>query len=230
VRLSDNVERAMWVMQRARAAEAEVYLYVSSGGAVYGESLRDKLCETDPCAPISGYGLEKLFAENAAKMLHRTERMDVRILRPSNPYGPSQIGDRVQGLVGYLVHAMKVGNPISQFGDATKDYIYIDDLIEGFVKVLECGESGEIYNLGSGEGVSTSRLIQQVAESLSLDPFSLQVKRLPKRTFDPGRNILNTSKASSQLRWEPKTNLCKGLSQMTTFVKQTDCMDNDEYK
>lgn len=138
------------------------FLYFSSGGTVYGNK-NDVMPfeEKDPMKPISYYGWSKQMMENSILFMHRTVGLDYLILRPSNPYGHGQNLYGKQGLVAVAIGKLLKGEPVVVWGDgsAVRDYIYVDDLAEIFVKLIEGNTHNMTINVGSGRGYSVNDVL-----------------------------------------------------------------------
>ena len=138
------------------------FVYFSSGGTVYGNR-NDVLpfVETDPMRPISYYGWSKQMMENSILFMHRTKKLDYLIVRPSNPYGHGQNLYGKQGLVAVAIGKILKGEPVEVWGDgsAVRDYIYIDDLANVFVQLIEKDVKNTTLNIGSGRGYSVNDVL-----------------------------------------------------------------------
>lgn len=138
------------------------FVYFSSGGTVYGNR-NDVLPfeETDPMKPISYYGWSKQMMENSIQFMHRTVGLEYLILRPSNPYGHGQNLYGKQGLVAVAIGKILKGEPVEVWGDgsAVRDYIYIDDLANVFVQLIEKDVKNTTLNIGSGRGYSVNDVL-----------------------------------------------------------------------
>ena len=138
------------------------FVYFSSGGTVYGNR-NDVLpfTETDPMTPISYYGWSKQMMENSIQFMHRTAGLDYLIVRPSNPYGHGQNLYGKQGLVAVAIGKLLKNEMIEVWGDgsAVRDYIYVDDLANIFVKLVESDVHNTTLNIGSGRGYSVNDVL-----------------------------------------------------------------------
>lgn len=138
------------------------FVYFSSGGTVYGNK-NDvyPFVETDIMKPISYYGWSKQMMENSIHFMHRTQGLDYLILRPSNPYGHGQNLYGKQGLVAVAIGKLLKNEPVEVWGDgsAVRDYIYIDDLVGIFAKLMENEVHNTTLNIGSGRGYSVNDVL-----------------------------------------------------------------------
>ena len=186
------------------------WVFVSSGGTVYGNKDLESISETECPEPICSYGLIKLTLENYFALYRRLCGLDYVIVRPANPYGPGQDPLRGQGLIPCLLYKALNNDPIEIWGDGTvvRDYIYIDDTITGIIAAAIRGQSGEIYNIGTGTGHSTNQLIELIRNELEM---TLQVTYTKTRPVDVHCNILNCNKLMAHTRTSPKIDIISGM-------------------
>lgn len=197
----------------AKAIGACAYLFISSGGTVYGDAKHLPLAEDAPTHPISPYGITKLACENYALMYQRIG-MPVMIARPSNIYGPAQVAGRGQGLIAAALTAARSGTPITLFGDGgqIRDYLYIEDFCDALEAVMKNGQDGDVYNIGSGIGVRADALLAAIGSWTERDGHPLEIVMAEARPFDVNANILNAAKLTSLSGWQPKVPLSLGVS------------------
>lgn len=162
--LADNVAPSMRLFEAAAQAGVKHMLFMSSGGTVYGIGTGEPNHETDPARPIGTYGLQKLMIEDSLRFIGRTTPMTYQIIRLSNPYGPGQNPHGPLGLVTKLVYQAIHHEQIHIYGDGsvTRDYIYIDDAVQGILDILHRGAKNETYNLGTGIGASVGGVLSSI--------------------------------------------------------------------
>lgn len=185
-------------------------IYLSSGGAIYGEPQCLPISETHPLDPISFYGLQKLCIERGLDDLSRRHGFGLVVLRVSNPYGAARV-KLGQGVIPLLIGALRrdqlfriIGN-----GSALRDYIHIDDLWHALERVIDdpLPESRLTLNIGSGQGVSLNALIARLE---NLTGHRLRCAYEPAR-HDVASNVLDCSRARFRLGWSPRIPLWEGL-------------------
>lgn len=169
------------------------FVYISSGGSVYGNS-NEELNELCIQNPISYYGLSKQNFENLILFFHNTKKLDYLILRPSNIYGYGQNLYGNQGLISVIFGKIFKKEPIEIWGDGTvcKDYLYIDDFVYYVTFLFTSKKSwNEIYNIGSGIGVS----VNEVVNTFLTNKISLPtIKYIESTDFDVKHLILDCTK------------------------------------
>lgn len=178
------------------------FVYFSSGGTVYGNRTDLKpFVENDVMAPISYYGWSKQMMENSILYVHRTAGLKYLILRPSNPYGHGQNVHARQGLIAVALGKILAGEPIEVWGNGSniRDYIYIDDLAEAVVQLLEKDVYNMTVNIGSGEGASINDIIHILRDVVDEE---VKVDYKPARSVDVSHMILDTTRLKSYINME----------------------------
>lgn len=178
------------------------FVYFSSGGTIYGNRTdMTPFVETDPMAPISYYGWSKQMMENSILYVHRTAGLKYLILRPSNPYGHGQNIHARQGLIAVAMGKILAAEPIEVWGNGSniRDYIYIDDLAEAVVQLLEKDVYNTIVNIGSGEGASINDIIHILRDVVDEE---VKVDYKPARSVDVSHMILDTTRLKSYINME----------------------------
>lgn len=186
------------------------WIFSSSGGTVYGTPNTSKITEDHPTRPISSYGVNKLATEGYFQVYKSIHGTDYSIARIANLYGPHQNPNSGQGLVAVLINKIIDGNPIEIWGDGCniRDYIYVTDAVEALSVIANNGKSGQVYNVGSGVGVSVNEIIKSVSSILNASP---EIIRRPSRGMDVRCNVLDIERIRNELLWQPATDLNAGL-------------------
>jgi UDP-glucose 4-epimerase len=185
-------------------------VYVSSGGAVYGNPALFPVLESSELNPISPYGASKVMIEKYLHMYAYLNGLNYLIIRPSNPYGPRQNYLGNQGVIPKFMHKLMHGEPIEIWGDGTasKNYIYIDDFVQAFRMLLDRGLNNTVYNIASGDATSLNELLAVLADVCGVSP---KVKYQQARRADVQRIILSYDKLSARIGWKPSTSLEQGI-------------------
>jgi UDP-glucose 4-epimerase len=192
------------------------FVYFSSGGAVYGDPSGNQLKEEHPLKPISSYGIVKATTESYLFLYQRIYDFKPLILRPSNAYGPRQSHYMAQGVISTFLRKAKANEPICVFGDgnSTKDYIYIDDLIEASSQ-LGLSEHVGIFNIGSGECASINKIIHLINKITCSSP---QINYLQDQDYDVPHFELDITKITNLIDWHPRTSLEKGIGKLWEWI------------
>lgn len=172
------------------------FVYFSSGGTIYGNNSHEKFIETDLREPISYYGLSKQIIEDSILFEHRRGNLRYLIVRPSNPFGPGQSLNGVQGLIAVAIGKVLANEPIVIWGDGSsvRDYIYIDDLVKAMYELIDKDIENEILNIGSGIGYSINEILSHLKNIVE---EKLNVQYETSRSVDVSSVILDISKLQS---------------------------------
>src|SRR5260370_19846681 len=130
-------------------------IYFSSGGAVYGPNTgRVPFLESDPCHPVSSYGVQKMTGEHYLRLAALKGILRATVLRVGNAYGTLLPSQRLQGFIGLTVNNLLSGKPARVFGnpDNTRDYIHLNDICTIPPASLHPRHAFTVYNVGSGKG------------------------------------------------------------------------------
>jgi UDP-glucose 4-epimerase len=193
------------------------WVFISSGGTIYGNQGNTPIRETECPNPICSYGLIKLTLENYFALYRRLCGLDYVIVRPANPYGPGQDPLRGQGLIPCLLYKALNKQPIEIWGDGSviRDYVYISDAIEGIIATAQMGISGETYNVSIGKGHSINELISLITEMSNISP---NISYKPARPVDVQKNILCHHKLSETAGWNPRVTIEHGIEQTKFWI------------
>lgn len=188
-------------------------LLVSSGGTVYGEAAKIAIAETHQTKPISPYGVTKLTLENYAYLYAATHGLKFVCIRPSNAYGVGQLPFIGQGFISTAISSVMKEMPVKIFGKCgtIRDYLYVSDVASGIVSALQSGRLSEIYNLGSGSGLSNLEVMDMLKPLMLEIGHSLEIEYLPERSFDVKYNILDSTKLYEDTGWVPVVSTTEGL-------------------
>lgn len=175
-------------------------IYFSSGGTVYGNQEVQPIKENATSIPINHYGNIKLCIENTYRTFNRQIGTNIIIARIANPYGPGQ--DYTKG-VGFIDATLKkaIHHEVLQVygnGSVVRDYIYIDDVCKMLEQLISYSGSKEVFNLGTGVGVSQKEIIEIVKNITG----SLSVQYLPSRSIDVPKIILDNSRMKGLIKFD----------------------------
>ncbi len=206
VDLSENLAPSVQLFD-VIARYGKKLLLISSGGTVYGEAQSETIAENHATNPISPYGVTKLTLEKYAYLYACTKGLNVVTVRPANPYGVGQKPFVGQGFIATAIATVLQNRPIKIFGSegTVRDYIYIDDLGDGIVTVLNHGVLQEVYNIGSGIGRSNLDVVHALEPLLNKIGYEVCIEYAPERPFDVKRNVLDCKKVRS-LGWNSHLN------------------------
>jgi UDP-glucose 4-epimerase len=213
-----NLVGTLQLLQVLREKPVAKIIFISSGGTVYGLPRYLPINEDHPTNPITAYGITKLSIEKHLQMFTHQEGVPHLILRVSNPYGPRQRIEKGQGAVGVFLHHVLAGEPIEIWGngEAKRDYIYISDVSESIVQSLTYQGKQQVFNVGTGEGISLNNLLDLIEEVIGQP-----VQRIyrPARNFDVPVSVLDNTRIRKELNWEPKVDIREGLLKTVSWMR-----------
>lgn len=212
-----NLVGGVNLCQAVLASEATQFVYLSTGGGLYGSEVDAPTKEDDPINPISINGLSKWTLEGALKVLIR-DAMPLKILRLANVYGRGQDPKGEAGVVSIFAERMLREEPVKIFGDGeqTRDFVYIDDVVRCHdLALLEPGPL--TVNVSSGLACSINRLFQMMAKQTG---YTQVPEYREERPGDIRRSRLSNSRAEDRLGWRPRIDLEDGLARTLAWVKE----------
>lgn len=204
-----NVRGSLCVFEAARVARVPKVIYASTGGALMGNT-HPPVSELSLPKPISPYGASKLAVEAYASAYAESFGVNTLGLRFANVYGECLLHKK--GIITRWFRAVANKEPITIFGDgsASRDYLYVGDLVEGIVSALQHQFTGsEVFHLASGEETSLSELAELMTRVTG--STDLEVVFQPKRSGEVERNFASYEKANRILNFEPKVKFEQGL-------------------
>jgi UDP-glucose 4-epimerase len=206
----ENILSTLSLLEAVRRKNTCRLVFASSGGTVYGVLQSVPASEKHRTHPRCAYGVSKLTIEKYLALYHDLWGLDCIALRISNPYGPRQEVGRNFGAVATFATCVARGEPITIFGDGTitRDYIYIDDLIEAIIAAGRHRGGPTVLNVGSGVGRSLNDIVDILREK---SKRKIDVNYLQARDLDVPVSVLDISLAETLLNWKPRTSFEKGL-------------------
>ncbi len=194
-------------------------VFISSGGTVYGVEGKSPYSEESVTNPITSYGLQKISIEKLLYLNHYLYGFDYKIIRLANPYGPYQRPNGVLGAITTFVYRALKDEKIIVYGDGTvvRDFIYIDDAIEGILKISNQQSKYNLYNLGSGRGTSIKEVLDILPGVLGKE---VKIEYTPARGVDVPINYLDISRFEKQFGSKKFVSLEAGIYKTAEFLTQ----------
>ncbi|MBI4937969.1 MAG: NAD-dependent epimerase/dehydratase family protein [Nitrosomonadales bacterium] len=216
--IQSNLENSVRLFQLMRSANVERIVYLSSGGTVYGIPSILPVPETHPLNPICSYGIVKVAIEKYLGMFEYLYGLKPLIVRASNPFGPRQGHQGVQGVVSTFMHKILSDEKITIWGDGStkRDYLYVTDLARMCRIAAESNLTG-VVNAGSGRGLNLVELVQMIETATGK---GADIEYIAARSYDVPEIVLNIEKARTLLGWSPGISMQKGLSLQFGWMAQ----------
>ena len=209
---SQNVLGTIHVLEAARQAGTGKFIYISSGGATYGNPQVLPMDEGHPSNPISPYALSKHTGERYVQLYAAEHDLRWVSLRYANVYGPRQDPYGEAGVISVFCQNLLdgVAPEIHWDGEQTRDFVFVGDCARANMLALQAGD-GQAYNVGTGVGTSINALFDTLMEVTGQD---LQPRRGPRRPGDVRHSYLECSRIESDLGWRARISLREGLERM----------------
>jgi CDP-paratose 2-epimerase len=227
------------VLEAARESGTVRFVFFSSTNKVYGaladfgvverpgeyglKDLPSGVSERAPLDFFTPYGCSKGAADQYVRDYHRIYGLPTVVFRMSCIYGPHQFGTEDQGWVMHFVKSVLAGDPIVIYGDGkqVRDVLYVDDLVEAFLRAAERIDScaGNVYNIGGGP--ANAMPILEVFDHLkALGHDVPQLSFEDWRWGDQKVYVSDISRAARELGWEPKVGKKEGLRRLVDWAKE----------
>ena len=187
---------------------------------MYGVPKTTPIKESHPTEPICSYGITKLAIEKYLHLYHTLHGLDYLVLRIANPFGEGQRPDAAQGAVAVFLSRALNSEVIEIWGDGTvvRDYLYIDDVTDAFMRGLEYHGECRIMNIGATRGYSLNELLAAMEDVLGRP---IERTYMASRPFDVSINVLDSTRAKQLLGWEPRVSLHDGLLRTLDWLRRS---------
>jgi UDP-glucose 4-epimerase len=207
-----NIGGTANVLEAARAAGEARVVFISTGGAIYGEGEGQQLPldESTAIAPLSAYGQSKYAAEGYLALYERLYGLGSIALRLGNVFGPRQDPLGEAGVIAIFCGKLKTGERPLIFGDGTqtRDYIYVGDVVAAALAAADSERTGSL-NIGTGRETSVLELARTLKNLSGADSFEPEFA--PARAGEVQRVSVDPSRAEAELGWKPAIELEEGL-------------------
>lgn len=193
-------------------------IFASTGGAIYGEQDYFSADEKHPANPLSPYGVAKLTIDKYLYSFNQTYGIDYISLRYANVYGPRQNPFGEAGVVAIFTEKLLNGKEaiINGDGKQTRDFIYVDDVVESNLLALNYSKS-DIFNIGTGIETDINTIFRVLKDKTG----SMQKEiHGPAKLGEQQRSVLGCSKAKRLLGWRSKYSLEKGITKTVEFYRK----------
>ena len=201
----NNVLATQMLLELYKDREIKKFIYASSS-SIYGNAELPLKEEVVP-KPVSPYGVTKLAGENLCHLYHVNYRVPLITLRYFTVYGPRQRPDMA---IHKLVSAILGNNEVLIFGDGTqtRDFTYVDDVVEANILAARSDIDGMVFNIGGGNRISVNDLVTLIGRMLNREP---KVRYVEEQKGDVRHTWAHTDRAKTELGWQPRVNIAEGL-------------------
>jgi UDP-glucose 4-epimerase len=207
-----NVVGTLNYLEAARHAGAGRFIFASSGGTIIGEA-EPPIHEEMPPHPVAPYGASKLAGEGYCSAYFRTFGVESVALRFGNVYGP--LSGHKNSVVARFIKRAVEGEVLEIYGDGTqtRDFIYVDDLIQAVrLSATVDGVGGEVFQIATSAETTVQELTDRLLPALAAAGIDgIEVRNTAARRGEVRRNYADTSKARRMLGWSAEVGLDEGL-------------------
>ena len=213
-----NVRGTFEVLRGAAAAGVERFVFASTGGAIMGNQ-EPPVDEASLPWPISPYGASKLAGEAYLHAFAGSFGIRPVALRFANVYGPYSAHKK--GVVTRFIRAALAGRTFEIFGDgeASRDFLHVDDLCRGILAAAESDLSDEVIHLASDTETTISELARLILDLVGSD---VEIMHHPKRAGEVERNFASAERAKELLGWQPELSLREGMQTTIDWFRAHD--------
>lgn len=217
-----NIVGSLNVIEGARRAGSRKVVFASSGGTIYGDPDPADLpvTEAHPQQPVSPYGVAKKAVGDYLHAYRVLHGLEFAALALANVYGPRQDPHGEAGVVAIFAGKLLAGESCTIFGDGrqTRDFVYVDDVVDAFVRAASKG-SGVLCNIGTATETSVLRLYEVMAEAAGRAGTAPAFA--PARPGELARSALDPARARLHLGWAPWTTLEDGAASVLAWFAQS---------
>jgi UDP-glucose 4-epimerase len=213
-----NILGSLNMIECAKKHGVRRFVYISTGGAVYGEPEYLPCDEKHPVQPICQYGASKHTVEHYLFMYQVNYGLNYTVLRYPNVYGPRQDPHGEAGVVAIFSGQMLRDEPVTINGDGTqeRDFVYVSDCAQANLLALQMERNG-IFNLGSARGTSVNQIFGTLQE---ITHYGHRPNFGPAKLGETYRIYLDATKARQELGWQPTISLEEGLERTVDFFRE----------
>jgi UDP-glucose 4-epimerase len=214
-----NIGGSINILENCVKYDVKKIVYISTGGAVYGEPEKLPVSEDCHINPISQYGISKHTVEHYLFLYRMNYGLNYVVLRYPNVFGPRQYPHGEAGVTAIFTLKMMNGEQPSIFGDGEqlRDYTYIADIVEANILAMTTNKGdNEIMNIGTGVGTSVNEIFKILADILEFDQPAIYKE---PRIGEILQTYLDASKAARVLGWKPKVSFREGLEKLVMYFR-----------
>ena len=213
-----NILGTINLLEAARRVGVGRVVFASTGGAIYGEHVKLPARESYAKRPGVPYGISKKAVEDYLRFYEAIYGIDYVALGLSNVYGPRQDPFGEAGVVAIFARLMldKKRPVIYGDGQQTRDYLFVDDVVDAFVRAAGSG-GGKYLNIGTGRETTVNHLFKAIADEIGFEQLPVFADPRPGEL---ARSVLDPSAAMHALHWQPWTSLEEGLAMTVEWFRK----------
>jgi UDP-glucose 4-epimerase len=222
--LDANARAHLTLLECCRRRRPGARIVYASTRQVYGRPTALPVDESHRALPTDVNGVDKLAAESYHRIYHQAHGLETCSLRLTNTYGPRQlIRHARQGFIGWFINRLLCGEEVRIFGDGqqVRDLNFVDCVVDAFLRAgVDARAVGAVYNLGSGEPITLTALVELMIELHGSGSYRLQPFPEARRRIDIGSYHGDFSRIRADLDWQPQVGLREGLRRTLEFFER----------
>lgn len=213
-----NATAVLKVLTACEKAEINGLLQVSSA-EIYG-NMKGKIKETDPVEPHSTYGVSKLAADGLVQVRWKEAKTPAIAMRQFNCVGERETHEYV---IPEIISQLNKSNTVRLGNNSFRDFQYAGDAVRMAIHLLECGEFGEVYNMGSEEGIKIYDLAHLIGNLMGHNEVNIEVDEARVRPWEIWHLQSDNTKLYKAIDSRPKVKLEEALQRTIDYFKANDC-------
>lgn len=218
--LKINTETSLHLLDLCRRFNDKMKIVYTATRTEYGRPKYNPVDELHPLEPTDINGINKIAGESYHKLFFDSYGIKFVSLRISNVYGPRHNLNPNGGVWAIFMKKLLNKEPIKVFGNNQKrDFIYVSDMVDALIMSLDKKSDGQIFNIGSGEGISLNYLAELMIKFYGTGKIDVQSIPDDDKKINTGDYISNIEKIKTILGWKPKTTLEEGVRKTVEFYK-----------
>lgn len=204
-----NVEGLVNLLTPFREGKSPYFMFLCTGGALYGEQEKFPADENHPIRPTSIYGLNKALSEHYLRFWQEQYGLRYLSLRLGNIYGPRQNPHGEAGVVAIFCKTLLAGKvpTINGTGEQTRDYVFVGDVVKAFELGMKKEVTGS-YNIGTGKETSVNELYNNLVAAMGLN---IKAQHGPAKAGEQLRSVIDNALAKKTFNWAPEHSIESGL-------------------
>jgi len=212
-----NIAGSVNLLENARKYKVKKFIFASTGGAIYGEHDYFPADEDHPTRPYAPYGINKMCVEKYLYYYNHVYGMDYIVFRYANVYGPRQNPHGECGVIAIFTDKILAGKQplINGDGDQTRDYVFVNDVVNANVLALDA-QGPNIYNIATTRETDVNYIFDRINHYAGT---GFEEKHGPAKLGEQQRSVLSFEKISTELGWQPQTDIETGLKITTEYFK-----------
>lgn len=222
--LDINCKGTLVLLESCRKYNKDARIIFAGTRGEYGSSVKLPVNEDHPTNPKGIYAVTNLTAEKMVLVYHDVHKIQGVCLRITNTYGPRhQMAHDEYGVLNWFIRKAIDDEIIPVFGDGRilRDFLYVDDLVECFLKVAACQNAyGEVFNVGTGSPISFIDLAKKIVEIAGSGKVAFTEFTKERKEVEPGDYYTDITKIKKVVGWKPKISLDEGLRRTIDFYRK----------